>query len=380
MKKYLIYEITDLFSKKKYYDFTLSNRTIVDINKYVVNQYKLYQQGNKYNLQYEELFKNIKCNTINFSQDYKHRFKSNNEYYKSNPVYYKNGLRREIELDTQAKKVIRDIENELKNNIKNNLSEEEKLEIKIKKDKLKEEIKLLKIDYQNDLKKIYEEYTDIDSNLEEDIQTTKIFYENIVLKNKYCYSINFDNEYNHVDSDFLEDINDCYDRYIRKKNELCNEKDNLISISKEEKDRLEKIKNIAINNKKFFKINIVYDKEKYNELKKDYLEKISVNKRHIPNHIIQELKDKSITYYETNTRKEMKDKFNMIFILNYKHNNSLKEEQKDRIIDSTKKSYDPNEKILCDICGGRFTKKNKSQHLLSKKHLKCIEITEDRNQ
>ena len=75
----------------------------------------------------------------------------------------------------------------------------------------------------------------------------------------------------------------------------------------------------------------------------------------------------------------MKDKFNMIFTLKYKYNNSLKQEQKDRIIDSSKKSYDANEKLCCSICGGKYTKKNKSQHLKSKKHLKCIEITEEDN-
>lgn len=331
MNRYIIYYVYDKYTHNKYYDFCLENTTKIDIDTNIRRHYKHYKNNEVYNKQFTEMFKNMDLYQIKISKKYQNSSKKHKEEYKN------------ICIDTHLKYMKK---KELNKKI-NSLEEEERIKIKNYKKEINNKLKILDRDYKYDIENLYREYLDIE-DLEEDINIRN-FIDEIVYKNNY-YKIN---EYN-IDYSFLSDYNDIYDNYINNKMELFNLKENIITLNEEELKNINSLK-YKVKDKKFYKIIFLYDKEEYN---KDKLKSVSKS-------YFSKFKDNYIIKYEYKTRKEMKIKFNSIIKDLKKENN--------KIVNKEKNIYNPNEKLICDICNGKYTKKNKNQHLLTKKHLKCVE-------
>ena len=85
-------------------------------------------------------------------------------------------------------------------------------------------------------------------------------------------------------------------------------------------------------------------------------------------------------WYEDNKKEKLKKK-KEFYEDNKEEKKEYYEDHKEEILEKRKEKYKNNkeeilekakEKILCDECGIYYTKSNKSQHLNSKKHIKCL--------
>jgi hypothetical protein len=85
-------------------------------------------------------------------------------------------------------------------------------------------------------------------------------------------------------------------------------------------------------------------------------------------------------WYEDNKEEILKKK-KEFYEDNKEEKKEYYEDHKEEILEKRKEKYKNNkeeilekakEKILCDECGIYYTKSNKSQHLNSKKHIKCL--------
>ena len=213
-----------------------------------------------------------------------------------------------------------------------------------------------------------------------DLITDKSFYnfigidyadEKLIEKNiRYNYKKYLNNDkYNKQYILLFENVNLSYNTYYDIRDILSKfkneKKEELIKNYPKEKDNI--IRKYNNENVQFVDKNCDIDYKKNRRLISELWEKIMNN--NYDDKIYKLYKIYILDKFNSNNHKDAKIKFNEL----------LKDINDDNMINSNKiNNYNRNDKIICNICGGKYILYNKSQHIKTKKHLKFVQKNNDK--